>query len=98
MSANTIPRVTPADIESAIDQVEYHYSGVLTICVVTMKNGFKVTGESACAHPDLYDQALGESLALTQAKNKLWPLLGYLLREKLYQAEQGKLELAKGFD
>lgn len=90
-SVNTsdLPRVTPNDIEGAIKEVKYLRDGVLTICVLTMKNDFKVTGESACAHPDLYNEELGQSIALGKAKEKLWPLLGYALRAQLFEQDSG---------
>jgi hypothetical protein len=84
INVSDLPRVTPNDIENAIKEVSYIRHGVLTICVLTMQNDFKVTGESACAHPDLYNEELGQSIALGKAKEKLWPLLGYALRDKLH--------------
>ena len=58
---------------------------LLTFCVLTLKNGFTVTGESACAHPRNYDQSIGESLARKNAEQKIWPLLGYELKSKIYK-------------
>jgi hypothetical protein len=52
---------------------------------MTLTNGFTVTGESACASPENFDAAIGEKIALEQARNKIWMLEGYLLKEKLYQ-------------
>jgi hypothetical protein len=88
-NVSDLPRVTPNDIEAAVKSVTYLRDGVLTIAVVTMQNDFKVTGESACAHPDLYNEELGQSIALGKAKEKLWMLLGYALRAKLHEADQG---------
>lgn len=82
------PKVTPTDIQGKIAKVDYLYHGVLTLCVLTLKNGFTVTGESACASPALYNKALGEQYAYENAFKKVWPLEGYLLKERLYQAEQ----------
>lgn len=84
---NTPPRVTPTDIAAKIKTVSYFYDGVLTICVLTLQNGMKVVGESACASEALYDQILGEQYAYENAFKKVWPLEGYLLRERLFQAE-----------
>lgn len=77
------PRVTPADVEAAIGCVEYFHSGTLTICVITLNNGFTVTGEMGCADPKNYVKDIGERYALEKAKDKIWPLLGYQLKEKL---------------
>ena len=94
----TAPRVTPADIEANIAgynifnvgttmrELNVPYSpalDLLTICVITTLNGFTVTGESACASPENFDQELGNQIALDHAKQKLGPLMGYALKERL---------------
>ena len=56
---------------------------LLTICVIVLKNGFTVTGESACASPENYQKDIGERIALERAKEKIWPLMGYALRDHL---------------
>ena len=57
--------------------------GLLTFCVLVLKNGFTVTGESACASPENFDAAIGRKIARENAKQKLWPLLGYALKHRL---------------
>lgn len=57
---------------------------LLTFCVLVMKNGFTVTGESACASPENFDAEIGRKVARQNAVNKVWPLLGYALRDKLH--------------
>lgn len=79
------PRILPADIEAAIKLENYLVDGTLTICVLTLQNGFKVTGESACADPANFNAAKGAELARKAACEKIWPLLGYALRDRLYQ-------------
>ena len=59
----------------------------LTFCVLVLKNGFTVTGESACASPENFDAEIGKKIAYDNARNKIWQLEGYLLKEKLYQAK-----------
>ena len=104
----TAPRVTPADIEAAIEAEVYftaaeaadNAAGVppmtgfrekyaalqcLTFCVLVLKNGFAVTGESACASPENFDAELGRRIARANAVNKIWPLMGYELRSRLAQ-------------
>lgn len=58
---------------------------LLTFCVIILKNGFTVTGESACASPENFDPEIGCKVAYENARNKIWMLEGYLLKEKLYQ-------------
>ena len=55
--------------------------GLLTICVLVLRNGFIVTGESACASPENFDAEIGRKVARSNAKQKMWPLLGYMLKE-----------------
>ena len=55
----------------------------LTICVLVLRNGFTVTGESACASPENFNAEIGRRIARENAVNKLWPLLGYALKERL---------------
>ena len=56
---------------------------LLTFCVLVLRNGFTVTGESACASPENFDSEIGRKIARDNARNKIWALEGYLLREKL---------------
>jgi hypothetical protein len=56
---------------------------LLTFCVLVLRNGFTVVGESACASPENFDAEVGQRAALAAAKNKMWPLLGYALKERL---------------
>ena len=56
---------------------------LLTFCVLVLKNGFTVTGESACASPENFNAAVGRAIARGNAINKIWPLLGYALKERL---------------
>lgn len=55
----------------------------LTFCVLHLRNGFTVTGESACASPENYDAEIGRKIARQKAVEKIWPLLGFRLRDKL---------------
>jgi hypothetical protein len=85
----TAPRITPADIEAKIAKTEFHkLSPVLTVCVLTLENGFYVTGESACASPENFDEEIGNKIAKENAVAKIWGLEGYLLKQSLHQQEQ----------
>lgn len=57
--------------------------GMLTFCVLVLRNGFTVTGESACASPENFDAEIGRKIARQNAVQKIWPLMGYELRSKL---------------
>jgi hypothetical protein len=56
---------------------------LLTFCVLVLKNGFTVTGESACASPENFDAEVGRKIARQNAVNKVWSLMGYELRSRL---------------
>ena len=58
---------------------------LLTFCVLVLRNGFTVTGESACASPENFDAEVGRKIARQHAVSKIWPLMGYALRERLAQ-------------
>ena len=60
--------------------------GLLTFCVLVLKNGFTVTGESACASPENFDAEVGRKIARANAVSRIWPLMGYALRSKLASA------------
>jgi len=81
----TAPRVTPDHIESVIASEQYHVfpNTTFTACLLTLKNGYTVVGESACASPENFDAALGRKIARDNAKNKIWSLEGYLLKQRL---------------
>jgi hypothetical protein len=91
----TAPRVTPADLQANIAGVHYFTAGdaagyptdaalsLLTFCVLVLRNGFTVTGESACASPENFDAELGRKIARQNAEQKIWPLMGYALKQRL---------------
>ena len=56
---------------------------LLTFCILTLRNGFTVTGESACASPENFDAEIGRKIARQNAVAKIWPLLGFRLRDQL---------------
>lgn len=56
---------------------------LLTFCVLVLRNGFTVTGESACASPENFDAEVGRKIARQNAVQKIWPLMGYELRSQL---------------
>lgn len=83
------PRLTPQQIDSMIDKVEFHvFPGTtLTVCAMTLRNGFIVTGESAAASPENFNREIGEKIARENARNKIWALEGYRLRQRIASGE-----------
>lgn len=84
----TAPRLTADLIDAAIAAEDYHVfpSTQLTVCCLTLQNGFTVTGESACASPLNFNAEVGRKIARAHARNKIWLLEGYLLKERLASA------------
>lgn len=64
---------------------------LLTFCVLILQNGFTVTGESACASPENFDAEIGRKIARENAVNKVWPLMGYALKDRLANVAQQPL-------
>lgn len=84
IAARPAPKVTPDRIKALIVGEDYHrLTGTLTVCVLTLANGFTVTGESACASPENYDEQIGNEIARKNAVEKIWGFEGYLLRQTL---------------
>lgn len=83
------PRLTPAMIDGTIVAEQFHvFPGTtLTVCCLTLRNGFQVTGESASASPANFDAELGRKIARENARNKIWALEGYRLRQQLHDGE-----------
>ena len=61
--------------------------GLLIFCVLVLRNGFTVTGESACASPENFDPEIGRRVARANAVQKMWPLMGYALKQDLHRAK-----------
>lgn len=99
LAAQTAPKVTPEHLESIIVREEYYQvpDTLLIICTLVLKNGFTVTGESACVSPENFIKEVCQQKAYKQAFEKLWPLEGYLLASKLYEQSYREMnpELAR---
>ena len=82
------PRLTPQHIDDAIKSEQYYVfpGSTLTVCALKLRNGAFVTGESASVSPENFDEEIGRKIARENARNKIWMLEGYLLKEKLHTA------------
>lgn len=91
VETKTAPRVTKESIEQKIGSVRYIQEADtgLTICIITMKNGFMVNDISAPASLANFDAEVGKRYAYENAFKKIWPFEAYLLREQL-QAEEDR--------
>ena len=79
------PRLSPEKIDAVITGEDYHvFPGTtLTVCCIVLPNGFTVTGDSACASPANFNTQVGREIAFRNAREKIWALEGYALRERL---------------
>ncbi|GAB5431225.1 MAG: Gp49 family protein [Epibacterium sp.] len=83
----TAPRISPDDLDAEIAGEDFHVfpGSCLTVCCLTLRNGFTVLGESACASPENFNADIGKRIARGNAREKIWPLLGFRLRDRLAQ-------------
>lgn len=81
------PRLNPDKIDQTIISEQYHVfeETALTVCCLTLKNGFTVTGESAAASPENFNKEIGAKIARENAREKIWVLEGYLLKQALFE-------------
>ena len=81
-------KVTPDSIKAKIEKIDYLVlpDSTVTLCNITLRNGYSVRGESACVDPRNFNVEIGKGLAYRQAFDKLWPLEGYLLAERRWEA------------
>jgi hypothetical protein len=106
-AGSVAPRVTPDAIANEIVSVRYINAAeaaiakgqpadasleLLTLCILTLRNGFTVVGKSACASPENYDESIGQTVAYGDAIRQIWPLLGYELKSNLALAARIGLE------
>lgn len=80
--------VRGAAIADGVDDGSTPPLQLLTFCVLVLRNGFTVTGESACASPANFDPVIGQQVARKNAEEKIWALEGYRLKESLHQQAQ----------
>ena len=77
------PRLTPQHIDATIADEHYWVAPgtTTTVCVLVLLNGYTTVGESACVDPRNFDEAIGRKVARDKARDKIWALEGYLLKE-----------------
>lgn len=90
IAQSTAPRITEDHINSKIVDVQYHVFAFtcLTVCAIKLENGYIVTGESACASPENFNAEVGRQYSFRNARQKIWQLEGYLLKESQHLGEE----------
>jgi len=84
---DAVIRIPDMYSQSQVDAIEH--IELLTFCVLLLKNGLTVTGEPACASPENFDAELGRKIARQNAVNKIWPLMGYAMKQRLHETAEG---------
>lgn len=82
-------RLTDRDIDALIHEEDYYqFPGTtVTICCLTLLNGYNVVGYAACVDPVDFDEKLGREVAYEHARNKIWALEGYRMKEAQYREQ-----------
>lgn len=81
--------VTEQEIDDSIVTERYWQPArtAVTVCLLTLDNGFHVSGFSAAVSYANFDAELGRLLARENATAKIWELLGFRLADKLHDEE-----------
>lgn len=110
---STAPRITPELVRANIAAINYLNAGkasensripatapmfLITYCILTLANGYTVTGFSVCASPENFDEQIGQRLAYKHAEDQVWGLMAYELRSKLTKLEAGELSFGDALD
>ncbi len=82
------PRLTPEMIDAQIVTKLFHVfpKTTTTVCCIVLDNGYTVVGESACVSPENFDEEIGRKVSFENARQKIWTLEGYALRNRLAAA------------
>ncbi|MGI9303742.1 MAG: Gp49 family protein [Gammaproteobacteria bacterium] len=79
--------MSKTEAQDVIISTEYINHDMVTICIATCRNGYLIVGKAACVNPDNYDPDLGERLAFDDCVRQVWPLEGYLLKQRFYDGQ-----------
>lgn len=90
LAGGSAPRVCSVDIDAAIKSADYHvFPGTtVTVCCLTLDNGFTTIGHSACVDPANFDESIGREIAFKNAREQIWPLLGFRLRDVMLKTSK----------
>lgn len=91
LNVSSVHYFTALDGVNGVIKGDYHDTGngdsvslgLLTFCVIVLKNGFTVVGKSACASPENFDAEIGKKIAYENAFEEIGPLMGYALKDRL---------------
>lgn len=75
-------KLTIEAIHALVDSEDYLTHSTLTVCVLSLKNGALVTGESNVIDPANFDEAIGREMSRKDAISKIWQLEGYAMKRE----------------
>lgn len=79
------PSVSQKMVDEFITKTEVTTMGEKTTVVrAVLRNGFEIVESSSCVSPENYDEELGAEICLEKIRDKVWFLLGFLLRTAVY--------------
>jgi hypothetical protein len=84
-------KVSAQEIQDSIKSAQYYrFPGTtVTVCCLTLDNGFTAVGQAACVDPAEFNESLGIAISHKDAENKVWGYLGFRLAEKLATQKEG---------
>ena len=84
-------RLTPEMIDNIISHSDYHVvtNTTCTVCTMVLKNGYVVVGKSAAVSMANFDAKIGCRIAREDAREQVWALEGYLLKQRLFELNKG---------
>lgn len=82
---DTPEHISKDDVERFIKKVESTtVKGNITVTTATLVNGFTITESSTPVNISQYDEKIGEEINMKKVEDKVWFLLGFLLKTALY--------------
>lgn len=83
-------KLTPEILESKIQGEQYHQfdNTTVTVCCLTLENGFNVIGESACISPAYFNAEIGKKVARENAFEQLWKLYGFNAKQEQHYEKE----------
>lgn len=84
---NGIKKLNSDDLHNEIVDIKYIHEGTFTLCILTLRNGCKIEGKSACMNPKDYSKMVGKKLAFDDAFSKIWELLGFYRMQDKFEKE-----------
>ncbi len=79
--ADTGNKISQADVDAFVGDVKgVQFDEKTTLVTAETITGFRQYEVSSCVDPANYDHALGVSIATERIKDRIWPMLGFVLQ------------------